>query len=215
MSTNSDSLMAIKYNTTNYKSMGCSKTFSKHLLNCISKCKKDYDRIVVFNIGTPKTLFDSVAQRLGTLLKEENLENITVYGDMDKPNHAMNLQDNIEKYIKPTDLVIAIDPCLTNKESRIGDIDTYNGVIKPGSGAGKDLGTVGDVSVHICVDLFYVGYFKAYYEPTLNEKEIDKIAKILSKGIKIADKKISTEMLKNLCSNDKDYNEECTNYGVM
>ena len=102
-------------------------------------------------IGTDKCIIDSLGPLIGTMLSKENL-NIDIYGTLDKPVHAMNINDYM-KTIKKRDYdkIIAIDACLSNKKNQ-GVIEVREGSITPGKGIGKLLPEIGDISIIGVVD---------------------------------------------------------------
>jgi len=69
-----------------------------------------------------------------------------VYGTIVEPVHALNLKETMDKIDTSNTLVIAVDASIGSIE-HIGYIGLCNEPIKPGSGVGKDLPPVGDISV--------------------------------------------------------------------
>lgn len=102
-------------------------------------------------IGTDKCIVDSLGPLTGTLLSKENLS-IDIYGTLEKPVHAMNINDYIKNIKKKNyDKIIAIDACLSNKKNQ-GVIEVREGPITPGKGIGKILPEIGDLSIIGVVD---------------------------------------------------------------
>ncbi|MEL7648580.1 MAG: spore protease YyaC [Sedimentibacter sp.] len=102
-------------------------------------------------IGTDKCIVDSLGPLTGTLLSKENFEG-DIYGTLDKPVHAMNINEYIKILKKKNyEKIIAIDACLSNKKNQ-GVIEVREGSITPGKGIGKMLPEIGDVSVIGIVD---------------------------------------------------------------
>lgn len=102
-------------------------------------------------IGTDKCIIDSLGPLTGTLLSKENLA-VDIYGTLDKPVHAMNINEYIKIIQKKNyDKIIAVDACLSNKKNQ-GIIEVRNGPITPGKGIGKMLPEIGDVSIIGVVD---------------------------------------------------------------
>ena len=102
-------------------------------------------------IGTDKCIIDSLGPLTGTLLSKKNLA-VDIYGTLNKPVHAMNINE-YTKIIKKKkyNKVIAIDACLSNKKNQ-GIIEVREGPITPGRGIGKVLPEIGDVSIIGVVD---------------------------------------------------------------
>lgn len=104
------------------------------------------DEIVVVCIGTDRVVGDSLGPIVGSRLKRN--KNYTVYGTIDDPVHALNLRDTCEHVMlnHPHALVIAIDASLGKRED-VGIIKVRHRPIAPGSGFGKALPPIGDVSI--------------------------------------------------------------------
>jgi putative sporulation protein YyaC len=119
------------------------KEFEASLYNYL----ENKDDIVIVNIGTDKVIGDSVAPLLGTFLKNYSL-NWSVYGTLDDPIHAVNLNEKLKIIHKthPNAFIIGIDACLGNKKD-IVPISLRESPVRPGKGVGKDLTEVGDISI--------------------------------------------------------------------
>lgn len=76
--------------------------------------------LVIVCIGTDKCIGDSVAPMVGTFIEEKN-SNIVIYGTLEKPMHALNLEDRLEDIQEkhPNAYIIGIDACLGDEESVI------------------------------------------------------------------------------------------------
>jgi putative sporulation protein YyaC len=125
------------------------KTFSDALYGLIYKgILEGYKPLVFVCIGTDRATGDSLGPLVGYKISGLKRENVFVYGNLDEPVHAKNLDKVIKniygKYESP--LVVAIDACLGKMEN-IGYITVGKGPIKPGSGVNKDLNPVGDIHV--------------------------------------------------------------------
>lgn len=120
----------------------------------ISNFLKDHidEKTIIVCIGTDKCIGDCLGPLVGTLLKEKFFP-LNVFGTLDSPIHALNLDKKITEIIKsyPNHKIIAIDACLGDSKS-IGEIHTRNEPIHPGKGVGKTLRSVGDVSIIAIVD---------------------------------------------------------------
>jgi putative sporulation protein YyaC len=93
---------------------------------------KQYNEIVILCIGTDRSTGDCLGPLVGHKLKLISYNKITVYGTLDQPVHAKNLEDIIrlikEKHKNP--FIIAIDACL-GKPERIGKISMGSGPLRP------------------------------------------------------------------------------------
>ncbi|MGL4656695.1 MAG: spore protease YyaC [Sarcina sp.] len=114
---------------------------------------KDYltDSIIVC-IGTDKCIGDCLGPLIGTSLIEKNFP-LPVYGTLNDPIHALNIDTELEKIyeLHPHSTVIAIDACLGSFDA-IGEIHLKTDTLKPGKGVGKSLPPVGDISIIGIVD---------------------------------------------------------------
>ena len=115
---------------------------------------------VILCIGTDRSTGDALGPLIGTHLSRLDLPKLNVYGTLDEPVHATNLQENIQfiqqLYVNP--FIIAIDACLGRMDS-IGCITLANGPLKPGAGVHKKLPEVGEVHITGIVN---VGGFMEY-----------------------------------------------------
>jgi putative sporulation protein YyaC len=110
------------------------------------------DNTVFVCIGTDKCIGDTLGPLVGTLLTEKNCK-YPVYGTLDKPIHALNIDEKLEDIFTkhPDAYFIGIDACLGD-ECDIGDIRFRDYPIRPGKGVGKDLPTIGQKSIIAIVD---------------------------------------------------------------
>lgn len=115
---------------------------------------------VILCIGTDRSTGDALGPLIGTHLSRLNLPQLNVYGTLDEPVHATNLQENIQlvqrTYVNP--FIIAIDACLGRIDS-IGCITLADGPLKPGAGVHKQLPEVGEAHITGIVN---VGGFMEY-----------------------------------------------------
>lgn len=103
--------------------------------------------VVVICIGTDRSTGDSLGPLVGTKLKRR-FPNDHIYGTLESPIHALNLEETI-KDIETTfnhPFIIGIDACL-GKLSSIGMISASEGPVKPGAGVNKQLPSVGDMHI--------------------------------------------------------------------
>jgi len=115
---------------------------------------------VILCIGTDRSTGDALGPLIGTHLSRLNLPQLNVYGTLDEPVHATNLQENIQSiqqsFVNP--FIIAIDACLGRIDS-IGCITLSDGPLKPGAGVHKQLPEVGEAHITGIVN---VGGFMEY-----------------------------------------------------
>lgn len=98
----------------------------------------------VLCIGSDRVIADSLGPLVGTMLKENNLP-YPVYGTLDAPVHALNLETTIEEINQELDnyLLIVLDACIGQKEE-VGTIYLRQGPLHPGIAIGNVLPPVGD-----------------------------------------------------------------------
>ncbi len=102
---------------------------------------------VVLCIGTDRIIGDSLGPLVGSKLAGTGILPY-VYGTLDAPVHALNLQETLDTIRKrhPSGIVIAVDASLGTK-SDIGTISVRDGGLHPGAGVSKHLNRTGDISV--------------------------------------------------------------------
>lgn len=101
---------------------------------------------VILCIGTDRVTGDSQGPLVGTFLSAyERGNRIQVYGTLDYPVHALNLEDTWEHLKKrhPRSHIVAVDASLGTKK-HLGYITLGQGSLKPGAGVQKNLSCVGD-----------------------------------------------------------------------
>lgn len=115
----------------------------KYITNFINK----NEEVIIMNIGTDRSTGDSLAPLVGTML-EENECSLKVYGTIEHPIHAQNLNDRLLeiKELHPNAKIIGIDASL-GQVSSIGNIVLEDTSIQPGAALGKELPQVGDISI--------------------------------------------------------------------
>lgn len=115
---------------------------------------------VILCIGTDRSTGDALGPLIGTHLSRLNLPQLNIYGTLDEPVHATNLQEKIEfiQQLFDNPFIIAIDACLGRTDS-VGCITLSDGPLKPGAGVHKQLPEVGEVHITGIVN---VGGFMEY-----------------------------------------------------
>ena len=166
--------------STNKKEIGI-KLIEKVMCNIL----KDKVNVLFICIGTDRCIGDAVGPIVGHLLTKHNVP-YAVYGTLEKPVHATNINTVLEKIKKkyPTSYIIAIDACIG---SELGTIKIEENSIKPGRGLGKDLPAIGDLSIKAIVS--NSSSFLRLQNVRLNF--VYNISNIISAGIILAAKKLS------------------------
>lgn len=120
--------------------------FLKLLLEEIQETGK---RDVVFLcIGTDRSTGDSLGPLIGYKLAEQGLCKGEILGTLDKPVHAMNLEQCMNEMRRRLDraVVVAVDASVGRAE-HVGYITLGRGPLKPGLGVNKELEAVGDIFI--------------------------------------------------------------------
>ena len=112
------------------------------------KERKGKTGVVILCIGTDRSTGDSLGPLIGYKLKEMNTVNFTIFGTLDRPVHAMNLDEyeNILQRFYRNDLVVAVVASVGHKD-HIGYVTLGKGALKPGLGVSKELRAVGDIFI--------------------------------------------------------------------
>lgn len=127
-----------------------SEEFAQRLCRLIREEKetKEKRRVVFLCIGTDRSTGDSLGPLIGYKLKQMRLSGAVVFGTLDRPVHAMNLENYLEvlKTCYQDALIIAVDASVGNHE-HIGYVTLGKGALKPGLGVSKELRAVGDIFI--------------------------------------------------------------------
>lgn len=103
--------------------------------------------IIILCIGTDRATGDCLGPLVGEQLKK-NLPYLPVYGTLEQPVHALNLEETIADIYSnhKTPFIIAIDASLGIKE-HIGYATLSQTPLKPGKGVNKKLPAIGNLSI--------------------------------------------------------------------
>ncbi|MBT2680334.1 spore protease YyaC [Bacillus sp. ISL-35] len=138
--------------------------------------------IVFVCIGTDRSTGDSLGPLIGTLLEEKDITPYHVYGTLDDPIHAVNMDAKLteikQKHLNP--FIIGIDACLGRLKS-VGSIQVANGPVKPGAGVNKELPEVGDM--HITGIVNVSGFMEFFVLQNTRLNLVLKMAKTIANGI--------------------------------
>ncbi|MBO8175840.1 MAG: spore protease YyaC [Bacillus sp. (in: Bacteria)] len=138
--------------------------------------------IVIVCIGTDRSTGDSLGPLIGTLLEEKKLPHFYVYGTLDDPIHAMNLEEKIAKIYTEhhNPFIVGIDACLGRLKS-VGIVQLGNGPVKPGAGVNKELPEVGHI--HITGIVNVSGFMEFFVLQNTRLSLVLKMAKTIADGI--------------------------------
>lgn len=124
------------------------KLLGDHLSGLIRKDRFSKLPPVLLCIGTDRVTGDSLGPMVGSSLQKRYQKSIPVFGTLEMPVHALNLEKTILK-IKDSfqeHPLIAVDASFGTKE-HLGYITAGKGSLYPGAGVDKDLLAVGDFFV--------------------------------------------------------------------
>jgi len=132
----------------------CLQLLEKKVYRLMSEMNEDFQRDTVFLcVGTDRATGDCLGPLVGTRLQSLSPA-INLFGTLEKPSHAVNLQtvmDEIKvRFVNP--LVIAVDASLGSPD-RIGFINLRPVGLKPGTALNKVLPIVGDFHISAVVNV--------------------------------------------------------------
>ena len=122
--------------------------FSRELSQMLRREMKPDQEPVFLCIGSDRATGDSLGPLIGHKLAQLRYFRPPVYGTLEHPVHAKNLEETINKIKKahPRAFLIAIDASLGNSE-HIGYVSLKSGSLRPGAGVSKQLPAVGEISI--------------------------------------------------------------------
>lgn len=126
----------------------CSREIGQCLKKCIQRHLQPWTELVFLCIGSDRITGDSLGPFIGHKLSGYDLPGTFLYGTLEAPVHALNLNATIktihQNHIQP--LIIAIDASLGTKK-HLGYITVGNGRLYPGAGVHKSLPPTGDIFI--------------------------------------------------------------------
>lgn len=139
---------------------------------------------IIICIGTDKCIGDCLGPLVGTFLEESSFP-IPVYGTLESPIHALNIDKKIEeiKKLHPNSTIVGIDACLGDSNC-IGEIHVRDYPIHPGKGVGKSLPEVGIASIIGIVDSSDNAEF--FTSRAIRLSLVFQMAKVISHGLNYA-----------------------------
>ena len=105
-------------------------------------------KLVFLCIGTDRSTGDSLGPLIGYKLKQSGRRGSLVFGTLERPVHAMNLEHYVQvlKCGYADALVVAVDASVGD-ENHVGYVTLGRGALKPGLGVYKELKEVGDLFI--------------------------------------------------------------------
>ncbi|MCR4436733.1 MAG: spore protease YyaC [Clostridiales bacterium] len=175
---------AVRQHSVSVDNPSAFRIFTDVLYKMISNAIIDgYKAVVFICIGTDRSTGDSLGPLIGYKINGMRYRNIHVYGTLDNPVHAKNLEEVTARiasmHKKP--FIVAIDACL-GKMEHVGYINIGEGPIKPGSGVNKNLAPVGDAYITGIVN--FGGFMDFLVLQNTRLSLVMKMADTISMGIK-------------------------------
>lgn len=138
---------------------------------------------ILLCIGTDRSTGDCLGPLIGSKINSREQDFFTVYGTLDQPVHASNLQETLKEINKiyKDPFIIAIDACL-GKIENVGCVNLGYGSLQPGAGVNKSLPPVGEIHITGIVN---VGGFMEYL--VLQNTRLNlvmRIADVITGGLK-------------------------------
>lgn len=160
----------------------CGRSLALLLRRLLSRLLSEQRDVVLLCIGTDRCTGDALGPLIGSQLSGLGLRAAHIYGTLEKPVHATNLEETLVRirdgHRDP--LIIAVDACLGRLDS-VGNVMIGAGPLKPGAGVNKQLPAVGDVYITGIVN---VGGFMDYF--VLQNTRlylITRLAKVIADGL--------------------------------
>ena len=152
------------------------------LQKCIAEHKDSWSELVFICIGTDRITGDSLGPYVGYCLSRCPLIHEKIYGTLDAPIHALNLQTSMEEITRqhPHGLYVAIDASLGTKK-HLGFVTVSNGALHPGAGVQKDLPPVGHIAITGIVNAS--GWMEHLSLQTTRLSTVVEMADMISRGI--------------------------------
>ena len=158
------------------------KTARAQLTCCLTSLLYDYKKAPVFLcIGSEKVSGDALGPLIGSLLLEKR-KDLSVFGTLTSPVHAVNLPHTIAEIHQnfPENPVIAIDASLGIRE-HLHYLTIGRGSLEPGAGVHKLLGSVGDIFLTGIVA--QAGPFSQFALQRVPPNTVYSLAHIMAEGI--------------------------------
>lgn len=122
-----------------------SEALTNHYLS-----KPEFAEIVIICVGTNRYTWDSLGPMVGSRLAErfEGNRNVHLYGTLEKPVHALNLQKTIAHITKTHSqaYTIAVDAAL-GQFYKIGTLQLVEEPLQPGVSLNKELPPIGHIHI--------------------------------------------------------------------
>lgn len=170
----------LKSHRVNHEEEDAAKKISEHLLELLPK--HNIKPFVIVCVGSDRSTGDALGPLIGSKLQEKAPSLFHVYGTLDEPIHAVNLEEKLS-YINEAHkdpFIIGIDACLGRLKS-VGAVTISEGPLKPGAGVNKELPSVGEL--HITGIVNVSGFMEYMVLQNTRLSLVMKIADAITEGI--------------------------------
>lgn len=179
---------------------------TRELVKVCKNLNKDFDKINIVCIGTDKATGDCLGPLVGTFLEKKLKNNnfVKVYGTLNNTVNALNVAELAINLEKETDsLTIAIDACMGDN-LKAGDLFISNTPLNPGSGVGKRIKPIGDLSVKgvIATNTKSI-YLNDKLVMTTRLSLVYNLSEIIAKGLKSAIHTLQKETINENIKNEE------------
>jgi len=142
-------------------------------------------QVVLLCIGTDRSTGDCLGPLIGSKLSSVEQQFFIIYGTLDHPVHASNLDEKIEQiqFQYPNAFVVAVDACLGRLEN-VGCVNIGDGSLQPGAGVNKKLPPVGHI--HITGIVNVAGFMEYLVLQNTRLNIVMKMANLVVEGLKLA-----------------------------
>ena len=149
-----------------------------HAFNKYKRKNKKTGEPIFLCVGTDGLILDTLGPLCGTLIKQKSPK-AHVYGCLGSLQTAKNIMKTWRRLKKDylDRPIIVIDAAATEKEGKLGFIELMNKPLKPGLGAGKNLGKVGDFSI------IGITTLKAWLYTHARLSDVYMMAQVISEGV--------------------------------
>ena len=142
-------------------------------------------QVILLCIGTDRSTGDCLGPLIGSKLASEDQQLFIIYGTLDQPVHASNLDEKMKliQYQYPNAFIVAVDACLGKLEN-VGCVNIGDGSLQPGAGVNKKLPPVGHI--HITGIVNVAGFMEYLVLQNTRLNIVMKMANLVVEGLKFA-----------------------------
>jgi putative sporulation protein YyaC len=169
--------------------------FSRELNSVLISNMPSDSSPVILCIGTDRSTGDCLGPLVGDKLTRNYLMNhINIFGTLNNPVHAKNLEENVNKIYRDIEnpFVIAIDASLGRSEN-VGKINVFKGPLFPGAGVNKNLKPIGDISITGIVNIS--GFMEYIVLQNTRLSLVMQMAEVISLGLYMSMRKKSNTLV--------------------